>query len=58
MNDLIENIEKLHTTKLGTERIKKNLSLKNNDVVSWCKERILDPSASIESLTIKSQDPK
>ncbi len=48
MNDLIENIDKLHTTELGMERIKRNLSLTNNDVVSWCKEQILSPSASLE----------
>ena len=48
MNDLIENIEKLHTTEMGIERIKKNLSLEACDVVKWCRERILDKSAIIE----------
>ena len=40
MNDLITNIEKLHTTELGVQRIKKNLSLDTDDVVKWCKEAI------------------
>lgn len=48
MNDLIANIERLHTTKLGVERIKKNLRLDVEDVVAWCRERILDPDAVIE----------
>ena len=48
MNDLIENIEKLHTTEMGIERIKRNLSIEASDVVKWCKERILDKDAIIE----------
>lgn len=40
MNDLITNIEKLHTTELGVQRIKKNLSLDTDDVIKWCKEAI------------------
>ena len=39
-NDLLINIGKIHTTKLGVERISKNLSLDVEDVVSWSKERI------------------
>ncbi|MDR1006743.1 MAG: DUF3781 domain-containing protein [Bacteroidales bacterium] len=39
MNELILNIAKIHTTRLGVERIKRNLSIAN-DVVSWCKSRI------------------
>jgi hypothetical protein len=39
-NDLIKNIEKLHTTKLGINRIRNNMNLNSNDVVTWCKERI------------------
>lgn len=47
MNDLISNIEKLHTTELGILRIKKNLSIETDDVVGWCKQQILN-SDSIE----------
>ncbi len=48
MNDLIQNIEKLHTTELGTKRIKNNLSLEIENVVLWCKIKILDNHAVIE----------
>ena len=45
---LIENIDKVHTTEMGVERIKRNLGLGNIDVVAWCKERILDKKSVIE----------
>lgn len=48
MNDLIANIDKLHTTELGAERIKRNLGLERVDVVAWCKQGILRPDCSIE----------
>ena len=41
MNKLIENIDKLHTTELGISRIKRNLELENNDIIKWCKNKIL-----------------
>ena len=47
MNDLIINIDKLHTTKLGVVRIKRNLCLEVEDVVSWCKDKILSPNSNI-----------
>jgi hypothetical protein len=40
-------VEKLHTTKLGTERIKKNLCLDVNDIVNWCKQKIKNPDSHI-----------
>lgn len=48
MNALIENIDKLHTTEMGKERIRRNLQIEAEDVVQWCKTRILDDKASIE----------
>lgn len=39
-NDLLKNLNKLHTTKLGVERIKRNLSLNTDDVIDWCKIKI------------------
>ena len=39
-NDLIKNIDKIHTTKLGIVRIKRNLELKTNDVIKWCRKEI------------------
>ena len=41
-NDLLENINKLHTTELGIIRIRKNLNLDTDDVVEWCKNKITD----------------
>jgi hypothetical protein len=40
MDELINNIEKLHTTEMGIERIRKNLELHTKDVVEWCKDKI------------------
>lgn len=39
-NELIKNLDKLHTTEMGINRIKKNLSLDCDDVVDWCKKQI------------------
>lgn len=40
---LRENIDKVHTTKMGYERIKRNISIENDvDVVEWCKKVILN----------------
>jgi len=39
-NELTQNINKLHTTEMGVERIKRNLNLKTADVVEWCVQKI------------------
>ena len=39
-SDLQNNLSKLHTTELGIERIKKNLSLDAKDVIGWCRKKI------------------
>ena len=39
-NELLKNLDKLHTTELGVERIKRKLSLDTDDVVEWCKTKI------------------
>lgn len=49
MNDLLLNIDKLHTTKKGIDRIKKNLKI-NGDVVCFCKNKILDKRCNIYKL--------
>jgi hypothetical protein len=36
------DINKLHTTALRAERIKRNLGLDCDDVVAWCKQAILN----------------
>ena len=48
MNGLIDHIDRLHTTELGAERIKRNLQIETDDVVHWCKMQILDKDAKIE----------
>ncbi len=45
--DLLHNLDKIHTTELGIIRIKRNLSLETEDVVTWCKNKISSPNASI-----------
>ena len=44
---LIENINKVHTTKMGIDRIKKNLKLDTIDVVKYCKDKVLDKNCNI-----------
>ena len=39
-DSITDNIDKLHTTQLGAERIKRNLNFEIDDVVSWCKETV------------------
>ncbi|MDR1182140.1 MAG: DUF3781 domain-containing protein [Bacteroidales bacterium] len=41
MDELIRNIGLLYTTELGIERIKRNLGLRTDDVVAWCRQSIL-----------------
>ncbi len=35
---LLDSIDKIHTTELGTVRIRKNLNLETEDVVEFCKK--------------------
>ena len=44
---LIENIDRLHTTPMGVDRIKRNLKLDTDDVVSYCKKLILSSQCHI-----------
>ena len=46
-NELLKNLDKLRTTELGVERIKRNLSLDTDDVVDWCKVKINSANAVI-----------
>lgn len=50
MNDsknLLDNIDKIHTTEMGVERIKRNLKIETTDVVVYCKNKILDRNCNI-----------
>lgn len=44
---LLENINNVHTTKMGIDRIKKNLKLENVNIVQYCKNKILDKNCNI-----------
>lgn len=46
-NDLLIHLNNLHTTEMGAERVRKNLSVNTEDVVDWCREKIRDSNANI-----------
>lgn len=39
--DLLANLDRVHTTDLGMQRIRKNLSLSDEDAVEFCIQKIL-----------------
>lgn len=45
--ELLQNLDELHTTELGVGRIKKNLFLDVDNVVKWCRDKILNSDAII-----------
>lgn len=45
--ELTDNIDKIHTTIMGKERIRKNLELGDVDVVDYCKTKIMGKNALI-----------
>ena len=47
-NDLIDNIEKLHSTEMGIDRITRNLKIETDDVIGLCKSMILHKDATIK----------
>lgn len=45
---LLNNIDRIHTTEMGIERIKRNLKLSStDDAVQYCKNKITDKSCII-----------
>lgn len=45
---LVNNIDKIHTTVMGMDRIKRNLKLSStDDVVQYCKDKIIDRNCII-----------
>ena len=46
-SNLFDHMEEVHTTAMGIQRIKKNLSLDVENVVDWCKEKIQQSNAVI-----------
>lgn len=39
-NDLLTNLDRIHTTELGAERIRRNINSDITDVIVWSKQRI------------------
>lgn len=44
---LLDNIDKIHTTKMGIERIIRNLNIDVKDVVEFCKDKVLNENSKI-----------
>ncbi len=44
---LMDNIDQIHTTPMGMERIKRNLKLGDTDVVEYCKNKMRDKNCII-----------
>jgi hypothetical protein len=38
--NLLSNLEKIHTTELGAVRVARNIGLGNTDVIAWCKAQV------------------
>ena len=45
---LLNNMDKIHTTEMGVDRIKRNLKLDTMDVVEYCKNKISNKNCSID----------
>lgn len=47
-NELLKNLNRLHTTELGAARVRKNLNLiEEENTVDWCKKRIKMPNSAM-----------
>lgn len=44
---LLQSLSQIHTSPMGVERIKRNLCLSDEDVVTYCKEKIASPNCEI-----------
>ncbi len=44
---LLDHIDKIHTTEMGVDRIKRNLKIDATDVVAYCKSKISDRNCHI-----------
>ena len=47
-NLLLQNLDQLHTTAMGAERIRRNLQIREEDVVGWCRKQIALPQTKIQ----------
>lgn len=44
---LVNNLDKIHTTVLGCERIRKNLKINENNILKYCIDKIKDKNCTI-----------
>ena len=44
---LLDNIDRIRTTEMGVDRIKRNLKIDTDDVVEYCKNKVLKNQCSI-----------
>jgi len=44
---LLDNIDKIHTTEMGIDRIKRNLKMDTDDMVEYCKNKVLDRNCNV-----------
>lgn len=44
---LLDNIDKIHTTQMGMDRIRRNLNIDTVDVVAYCKDKVLDKNCCL-----------
>lgn len=45
--ELLNHIDEIHTTEMGRERIKRNLKIDTENVVEYCKNKVLDENCII-----------
>ena len=52
--ELLDNIDKVHTTDMGVDRIKRNIEVDVEDIVEYCVEKINQEKSinSVDSVTI------
>ena len=45
--ELLDNLDKVHTTEMGVDRIKRNIEVDAEDIVEYCKSKIKQENAVI-----------
>ena len=46
--ELLRNLDKVHTTEMGVDRIKRNIEVDVEDIVKYCIDKIKQENAGIE----------
>ena len=46
--ELLNNLDKIHTTEMGIDRIKRNIEVDVDDIVKYCVDKIKQDNAVIE----------